>query len=84
MLDGIFWILCSGAQWRDLLERFGPWKKRGITVSVRGVMTPRSSTRGMQPIIPHHRMHRHPRPGLPHQFDRPKYRQRNVVERVFD
>ena len=33
---------------------------------------------GMQPIIP-----RRPRPGLPHQFDRPKYRQRNVVERVF-
>ena len=26
MLDGIFWILCSGAQWRDLPERFGPWK----------------------------------------------------------
>lgn len=20
------WILCSGADWRDLLERFGPWK----------------------------------------------------------
>ncbi|KPX74348.1 ISPs1, transposase OrfA [Pseudomonas amygdali pv. photiniae] len=26
MLDGIFWILCSGAKWRDLPERFGPWK----------------------------------------------------------
>lgn len=25
MLDGIFWILCSGAAWRDLPERFGPW-----------------------------------------------------------
>ncbi|WP_025731892.1 IS5 family transposase, partial [Carnimonas nigrificans] len=26
MLNGIFWILCSGAQWRDLPERFGSWK----------------------------------------------------------
>lgn len=25
MLNGIFWILCSGTAWRDLLERFGPW-----------------------------------------------------------
>lgn len=26
MLNGIFWILCSGAKWRDLPERYGPWK----------------------------------------------------------
>ena len=26
MLYGIFWILCYGAKWRDLPERFGPWK----------------------------------------------------------
>lgn len=26
MLDGIFWILCTGAPWRDLPERFGPWQ----------------------------------------------------------
>ncbi len=26
MLNGIFWTLCSGAKWRDLPERFGPWK----------------------------------------------------------
>lgn len=26
MLNGIFWILCSGVKWRDLPERFGPWK----------------------------------------------------------
>ena len=24
MLDGIFWILSTGAPWRDLPERFGP------------------------------------------------------------
>jgi transposase len=26
MLDGILWILRTGAPWRDLPERFGPWK----------------------------------------------------------
>ena len=26
VLNGIFWILCSGAPWRDLPERYGPWK----------------------------------------------------------
>lgn len=26
MLDGIFWILRTGAPWRDLPDRFGPWK----------------------------------------------------------
>ena len=25
VLNGIFWILCSGAKWRDLPERYGPW-----------------------------------------------------------
>ena len=26
MLNGIFWILHTGAPWRDLPERFGPWQ----------------------------------------------------------
>ncbi|MEN5201270.1 IS5 family transposase [Pseudomonas wadenswilerensis] len=25
MLNGILWVLCSGATWRDMPERFGPW-----------------------------------------------------------
>lgn len=25
VLNGIFRILCSGAEWRDLPERYGPW-----------------------------------------------------------
>lgn len=25
MLDGVLWVLCSGAAWRDLPDRFGPW-----------------------------------------------------------
>jgi transposase len=26
MLNGILWSLCSGAPWRDVPERFGPWQ----------------------------------------------------------
>lgn len=26
MLNGLMWILSTGAQWRDLPERFGPWE----------------------------------------------------------
>jgi transposase len=26
MVDGLFWILSTGAPWRDLPERFGPWQ----------------------------------------------------------
>lgn len=26
MLDGCFWVLATGAPWRDLPERFGPWQ----------------------------------------------------------
>jgi transposase len=24
MLSGVLWVLCSGADWRDMPERFGP------------------------------------------------------------
>ena len=37
----------------------------------------------MQPVIPLRAMKRKPKPGLPRLFDRPKYRQRNVIERMF-
>ena len=26
LLNGIFWVLNSGAPWRDLPERYGSWK----------------------------------------------------------
>jgi transposase len=26
LLNGMFWKLCSGAAWRDLPERYGPWE----------------------------------------------------------
>jgi len=37
----------------------------------------------MQPVIPLRTMKRKPKPGLPKLFDRPKYRQRNIIERIF-
>jgi len=37
----------------------------------------------MQPVIPMRSMKRKPKPGLPRLFDRPKYRQRNVIECMF-
>ncbi|WP_277052974.1 transposase, partial [Zestomonas thermotolerans] len=37
----------------------------------------------MQPVIPLRTMKRKPKPGLPRLFDRPKYRQRNIIERMF-
>ena len=35
------------------------------------------------PLIAQRKMYRKPRPGLPRGFDKPKYRERNVVERAF-
>ncbi|HDS0960209.1 MULTISPECIES: IS5 family transposase [Pseudomonas] len=37
----------------------------------------------MQPVIPLRSMKRKPKPRLPRLFDRPKYRQRNIIERMF-
>lgn len=27
MLDGVLWVLCSRAAWRDMPERFGSWAR---------------------------------------------------------
>lgn len=37
----------------------------------------------MQPVIPLRSMKRKSKPGLARLFDRPKYRQRNIIERIF-
>lgn len=37
----------------------------------------------MQPVIPYRIMKRKPKPGLPRLFDKPKYRERNIIERLF-
>lgn len=26
VINGLFWVLCSGTPWRDLPERYGSWK----------------------------------------------------------
>ena len=33
MLNAVFWLLHTGAPWRDLPERFGPWKTAFNTFS---------------------------------------------------
>ena len=42
MLNGVLWILCSGAKWRDLPERFAPWKTV-YSGSGNGLITARST-----------------------------------------
>ncbi len=37
----------------------------------------------MQPVIPQRTMKRNPNPGLSRLFDRPKFRQRNIIKRMF-
>ncbi len=38
---------------------------------------------GIRPAIRRRQMHRRPKPGLPRLFERPRYRRRNVIERLF-
>jgi transposase len=57
MLNGIFWILCTGAPWRDLPERFGPWqtvydhfskwRKSGIFAAVIAALQIKLDKRGL-------------------------------------
>ena len=37
----------------------------------------------MKSVVAQRNMHRRTRPGLPRRFDKPKYRQRNAIERCF-
>lgn len=74
MLDGVLRGLCSGTAWREMSERFGPWSR---------VLRRYSDQRRMQPVIPMRSIKRKPTPGLPRLFDRPKYLQRNIIERMF-
>ncbi|HFG7810936.1 TPA: transposase [Salmonella enterica subsp. enterica serovar Java] len=67
IINGMFWVLCSGAPWRDLPERYGPWK----TVYNR---FNRWSKSGVINIIFNR---------LLTLLDRDAYRNRNVVERCF-
>ncbi|WP_087502955.1 IS5 family transposase [Pseudomonas sp. SID14000] len=104
MLDGVLWVLCSGAAWRDMPERFGPWstvyqrfrgwrnqgtfdqmlKRLHLRLNEQGLIdlqtwmidsTAVRATRASSGAGP--------KPGLPRLFDRPKYRQRNIIERMF-
>jgi transposase len=57
MLDGIFWILATGAPWRDLPERFGPcktvhryfseWRRAGVFDRVIDALQVKLDNRGL-------------------------------------
>ena len=57
MLDGAFWILATGAPWRDLPERFGPfqsvhryfsaWRKAGVFAKVVEALQVKLDDRGL-------------------------------------
>jgi transposase len=79
VLNGIFWVLRSGAPWRDLPERFGPrttcynrfvrWRKAGVQLI---------QDHGATPNIPP-KSNRRWKPC----FSRRLYRERNLIERFF-
>ena len=57
MLDGIFWVLGTGAPWRDLPERFGScktvhryftdWRRRGVFAAVVEELQVKLDARGL-------------------------------------
>jgi transposase len=57
MLDGVFWVLATGAPWRDLPERFGPfqsvhryfsvWRKAGVFAKVIEALQVKLDNRGL-------------------------------------
>lgn len=57
MLNGIFWILGTGAPWRDLPERFGPfqsvhryfsdWRRAGVFAAIIEVLQVKLDSQGL-------------------------------------
>lgn len=57
MLDGVFWVLCTGAPWRDLPDRFGPhqtvhdyfaaWRRDGVLAGVMEALPVEPDERGL-------------------------------------
>jgi len=104
MLNGIFWILCSGAKWRDLPERYCPWKTiydrfchwrdDGTFEAVLARLQLRLREDGLMDLdtwMIDSTSIRATRaasgggksPGAPRGFDKPRYRDRNFIERCF-
>ena len=57
MLNGVFWILATGAPWRDLPERFGPyqtvydyfahWRRDGVLAGIMEALQIKLDERGL-------------------------------------
>ncbi|MFZ5937767.1 transposase [Pseudomonas sp. HS6-2] len=102
MLDGVLWVLCSGAAWRDMPEHFCPWstvyqrfrgwRNQGTFEQMLKRLHPRLNEQGLIDLqtwmidstavraIRACRSCCRPRSRRP---DRPKYRQRNIIEHMF-
>src|SRR5947207_3667392 len=87
VLNALFWILRSGAPWRDLPERYGPWqsvlRSRPLCYAGdKGFSQPRIRSwlkrHSVRCVIPR-RSDQHPEDGR-HRFDRKLYRMRSAVE----
>ncbi len=60
LLNAVFWILCTGAPWRDLPERFGPWqtaydhfcnwRRTGVFASIIEVLQVKLDDHGYTPV----------------------------------
>nr|WP_310649208.1 MULTISPECIES: transposase [Pseudomonas putida group] len=88
MLDGILWVLWLDGVSLPSSQRDRPRKRCKWLLADKGydaeaLRRYRDQYR-MKPVIPLRSMKRKPKPGLPRLFDRPKYRQRNILERMFD
>jgi transposase len=61
VLNGIFWVLCSGATWADLPERYGPpaacynrhsrWTKTGLWDRIMDKLAEAYGDAGQRPIL---------------------------------
>ncbi|MFJ9811919.1 transposase [Streptomyces sp. NPDC101158] len=77
VIDGILHRVRTGAQWRALPERFGPWKtvyERHRLWSADGTWEKTDSQAA--------RLRKGSRGGRPPGFDEERYRKRNTVERA--
>ncbi len=82
LIDLQTWMIDSTAV-RATRASSGARKKGGLTGYDAEALRRHCDQYRMQPVMPLRSVKRKSKPGLPRLFDRPKYRQRNIFERMF-